>query len=67
MNQFWGVGYDIAERMKFASSFAPRTPAGIFFRNQVTRLMGVPLVADLVIGRAMRDDIELPQYALRSP
>jgi 2-polyprenyl-6-methoxyphenol hydroxylase-like FAD-dependent oxidoreductase len=55
-----------ASAAKFASSFAPRTPAGIFFRNQVTRLMGMPFVADLAIGRAMRDDIVLPRYAMRS-
>jgi len=52
-----------ASAAKFASSFAPRTPAGIFFRNQVTRLMGLPFVAELVLGRALRDDIELPDYA----
>ncbi|HEX6051886.1 MAG TPA: FAD-binding domain [Gemmatimonadaceae bacterium] len=51
-----------ASAAKFASSFAPRTPAGIFFRNQVTRLMGVPFVADIAIGRALRDDIVLPDY-----
>jgi hypothetical protein len=53
-----------ASAAKFASSFAPRTPAGILFRNQVTRVMEVPLVADLVIGRALRDDIVLPDYDL---
>ncbi len=49
---------------RFASSFAPRSSAGIVFRNQVTKLMRVPLVADLAIGRALRDDIELPRYPL---
>lgn len=51
-----------AAAAKFASSFAPRTSAGIFFRNQVTRLMGVPFIAELVIGRSLRDDIVLPHY-----
>lgn len=55
-----------ASAAKFASSFAPRTSAGVFFRNQVTRLMGIPFVANLVIGRALRDDIELPRYELPS-
>ena len=55
-----------ASAAKFASTFAPRTSAGIFFRNQVTRLMGVPFIADLVIGRALRDEIVLPHYALPS-
>jgi 2-polyprenyl-6-methoxyphenol hydroxylase-like FAD-dependent oxidoreductase len=49
----------------FASSFAPRTRLGITFRNLVMRLMGVPLVADRFIGRAVRDDLDLPDYESR--
>jgi 2-polyprenyl-6-methoxyphenol hydroxylase-like FAD-dependent oxidoreductase len=49
----------------FASSFAPRTRLGITFRNLVMRLMGVPLVADWFIGRAVRDDLDLPDYESR--
>ena len=48
---------------KFASSFAPRSSLGIHFRNVVTKLMGVPLVADYFVGRSLRDDIVLPDYA----
>ena len=48
---------------KFASSFAPRSSLGIHFRNVVTKLMGVPLVADFFVGRSLRDDIVLPDYA----
>ena len=47
---FWGVGY-------------PRSAVGIGFRNLVTRLMGIPIVSDYFIGRDLRDDIELPDYA----
>ncbi len=47
---------------KFASSFAPKTSAGIAFRNVVTRLMGVPFFADWFVGRSLRDDIDLPHY-----
>ncbi len=47
---------------KFASSFAPRTWRGIAFRNQVTRLMGIPFLAEFALGRAVRDDIALPEY-----
>lgn len=36
------------------------------FRNLVTHLMRVHFVADLAIGRALRDDIALPQYDLPS-
>jgi hypothetical protein len=31
-------------------------------RNLVTRLLRMPFVADYVIGRALRDDITLPDY-----
>jgi 2-polyprenyl-6-methoxyphenol hydroxylase-like FAD-dependent oxidoreductase len=47
---------------KFASSFAPRSSLGIAFRDLVTQLMRVPFVADLVIGRSLRDDVVLPHY-----
>ena len=50
---------------KFASSFAPKTSTGIAFRDLVTRLMRLPWIADYVIGRELRDDIELPEYRLR--
>ena len=47
---------------KFASSFAPKSALGLTFRNQVTRLLRIPVVADYFIGRGLRDDIELPDY-----
>ena len=47
---------------KFASSFAPKTAFGITFRNHVSRLLRLPFVADFFIGRAVRDDIKLPDY-----
>ena len=47
---------------RFASSFAPRTSVGITFRNAVTKLMGVPFIAEFFVGRGLRDDIELPDY-----
>jgi 2-polyprenyl-6-methoxyphenol hydroxylase-like FAD-dependent oxidoreductase len=49
---------------KFASSFAPRTAPGLAFRNLVTRLLRIPLVADFVIGRDLRDVIRLPEYRM---
>jgi 2-polyprenyl-6-methoxyphenol hydroxylase-like FAD-dependent oxidoreductase len=52
---------------KFASSFAPKTSAGIAFRDLATHLLRVPFVADWAVGRAFRDDIALPRYALGSP
>lgn len=46
---------------KFASSFAPKSSLGVTFRNQVSRLLRIPLVARLLIGRAMDDELELPE------
>ena len=47
---------------KFAASFAPSTAVGITFRNAVTRLLQLPFIADYVVGRDLRDDIEIADY-----
>ena len=47
---------------KFASSFAPKSAFGITFRNLVTRLFRLPFLPELLLGRDLRDDIELPDY-----
>lgn len=52
---------------RFASSFAPRTALGITLRNLITRAMGFPLVTRLAIGRSLRDDLTLPEYAVPVP
>ena len=46
----------------FASSFAPKTAFGVWIRNQATKLMAIPPVANLFIGRTLRDDIDMPDY-----
>jgi 2-polyprenyl-6-methoxyphenol hydroxylase-like FAD-dependent oxidoreductase len=51
---------------RFASSFAPKTPLGIAVRDITTRLMNFPFISDLVVGRAFRDDIAIPDYGLRA-
>ncbi len=51
-----------ASAVKFASSFAPKSAFGITVRNLVTRLLRIPFVAELFIGRDLRDDIKLPDY-----
>lgn len=48
----------------FAASFAPRTAAGVWLRNQVSRLLALPGVARLLIGQTVHDDFELPEYGL---
>jgi 2-polyprenyl-6-methoxyphenol hydroxylase-like FAD-dependent oxidoreductase len=47
----------------FASFFAPRTALGIHFRNCVTGLFRIPFVLDHFVGRSIRDEIILPDYA----
>jgi hypothetical protein len=41
-------------------AFAPRNRGQLAVRNTVLRLLGVPRVADLVMGRSLRDAVELP-------
>jgi 2-polyprenyl-6-methoxyphenol hydroxylase-like FAD-dependent oxidoreductase len=53
-----------ASAAAFTSSFVPKSAFGIVFRNLATGLMRVPFFADLFIGRALRDDIELPDYRI---
>ena len=49
---------------QFASSFVPKTALGIAFRRLIVPLMRpFPFVTDYFIGRAIRDQIELPDYA----
>jgi 2-polyprenyl-6-methoxyphenol hydroxylase-like FAD-dependent oxidoreductase len=51
---------------RFASAFAPRTSSGIHARNAVTRLSAIPFVADWMVGRDLRDDVELPAMGSRA-
>jgi hypothetical protein len=70
---FWGVGYTIAERMgvllevlEAGYSFLPETAVRLWLRNQVTRLMRLPRIADWLIGRSVivSDDFDLPNYSM---
>ena len=45
-----------------AGTFAPKSKAAIFLRNQVFNLLRIPLVADIVGGRGLTDKITLPEY-----
>jgi 2-polyprenyl-6-methoxyphenol hydroxylase-like FAD-dependent oxidoreductase len=46
----------------FASMFAPKTSLGLWTRNQASKLLNIPRVADWVIRREFRDDIALTEY-----
>ncbi len=45
-----------------APSFVPKTHFGLLVRAIASRLLGIGWFADLVIGRSVRDQIELPDY-----
>jgi 2-polyprenyl-6-methoxyphenol hydroxylase-like FAD-dependent oxidoreductase len=44
-------------------AFAPRNRFQLFTRNSVMKLMALPKVADMVMGRSFRDKVELPTVA----
>jgi len=46
----------------FRSAFAQRTGLGLSVRDAVTGLPRIPLIAKRLIGRDLRDDIQLPDY-----
>ena len=51
---------DAAEGLGLA--FAPKNRLQLFERNTVMRLMGLPKIADLVMGRSFHDAVELPPF-----
>jgi 2-polyprenyl-6-methoxyphenol hydroxylase-like FAD-dependent oxidoreductase len=48
---------------RFAGSFAPGSPAGLFVRNQVMKMLAFPWVANWVFRRGLMDEIALPEYS----
>ena len=48
--------------VRFAPFFAPSSRFGMFFRSQVMKLMALPFVTQLAVGREIRDSVELPAY-----
>jgi 2-polyprenyl-6-methoxyphenol hydroxylase-like FAD-dependent oxidoreductase len=44
-------------------AFAPKSTLQLLVRNTVMRLMGLPKVADLAMGKSFRDAVELPTFA----
>ncbi len=47
---------------KLVPSFVPKSSLGISARNFATRLMRLPVFPELLMGRHLHDDIELPDY-----
>jgi 2-polyprenyl-6-methoxyphenol hydroxylase-like FAD-dependent oxidoreductase len=48
--------------VKLSTFFAPTSRFRLFLRNQITKLMALPFVTELAVGRALSDRIELPEY-----
>ena len=47
---------------RFATAFAPKTRAGMWFRNLVIKAFAVPGLARLAVGRDIADALQLPCY-----
>ena len=47
---------------RFAGSFAPKTRFGLLLRNQITRALALPYVADIALGPIVHDRLDLPEY-----
>ncbi len=53
-----------AAAVRFAGAFAPRTAFGVWFRNLVIRLLAIPGIARIALGRDIFDRLALPDYPL---
>ena len=49
-----------------APAFAPKSRRELLVRNTVMKVMGLPKVADLVMGKSFRDAVELPAFPAAS-
>jgi 2-polyprenyl-6-methoxyphenol hydroxylase-like FAD-dependent oxidoreductase len=48
-------------------AFAPRNRFQLLVRNTTMRMLGLPKVADLALGRSFHDRVELPPFPARNP
>ena len=48
----------------FAAALVPKTRVGLWIRNQAMKLMALPVIAHYFLGRQLRDDFDLPDYAV---
>ena len=53
--------------VKLAGSFAPRTPLGLFLRNQITKAFAIPSVLRWAMGSSLIDSFHLPDYSGNPP
>jgi 2-polyprenyl-6-methoxyphenol hydroxylase-like FAD-dependent oxidoreductase len=43
--------------------FAPRSTAGVFVRNQITKLFSIPAIANAFVDSSIADNVSLPDYS----
>lgn len=48
-------------------AFAPKNRFQLFVRNSILRIMGLPKVADLALGRSFHDRVVLPTFPEQTP
>lgn len=48
-------------------AFAPKNRFQLFVRNSILRMMGLPKVADLALGRSFHDRVVLPTFPEQTP
>lgn len=48
-------------------AFAPKNGFQLFVRNTVLKMMGLPKVADIAMGRSFHDRVELPSFPAQAP
>ncbi len=48
-------------------AFAPKNRFQLFVRNSIMRMMGLPKVADLALGRSFHDRVVLPSFPEQTP
>ena len=53
-----------ADAHRFAASFVPKTVAGVWVRNQATRLLALPYVGGRLLSRQLSDGFTLPAYGI---
>jgi len=56
------IGMKQKAAARFAGAFAPRTRAGLLFRDLVAKAFALPGVARLTFGREITDSLALPDY-----
>lgn len=48
-------------------AFAPKNTFQLFVRNTIMKMMGLPKVADIALGRSFHDRVELPPFPEQTP